>query len=73
MVQSLSEGANPRTTEGDMVRLRRGENKKASDLVDAQGLTSESAKAILKTRILNPSILGLVIGVLTKKEPPSVK
>lgn len=62
-----------KTTEGDMVKLRRGENKVASDLVDAHGLTSESAKAILKTRVLNPSILGLVINALTKKETPPTK
>ena len=60
-------GTTPKTTEGDMVKMRRGENKIASDLVDAQGLTPESAKAILKTRVLNPSILEMILFALTKK------
>lgn len=61
------------TTEGDMVRLRRNENQKASDLVDTQGLTSKSAAAILKTRVLSPGILDLVIRALTKKPTPPTK
>jgi hypothetical protein len=75
MIQRTEEGGGTtsKTTEGDIVRLRRGENKVASDLVDAQGLTSESAKAILKTRVLNPSILGLVLSALTKKQVPPIK
>ena len=62
-----------RTTEGDMVRLRRRENKRASDLVDGEGLTQESASAILMTRILNPGMLDFVLSALNKKKIPPGK
>lgn len=53
------------TTEGDFVRLRRKENKRASDLIDNQGLTPESANALLRTRNLDRGILGWLLNVIS--------
>lgn len=56
---------NPRTTEGKFVELRRRENKEASRLIEAQGLTPDTANALLRTRNLNPSILGWLLNIIS--------
>lgn len=63
------------TTEGDFVKLRRRENQKASRLINSQGLTPEAANALLKTRNLNPGILGWLLNVISgnKKNNASPK
>lgn len=63
-----------RTSEGDFIKRRRKENKLASELIERKGLTPDTANALLKTRILMPNILDILVKIITSnKSKPSSK